>query len=481
MGDEQVESFLETIPFPNITLFNAFALEEVYLCLENSVAFKFLMRFGAQMESLELHHVIFPNVDTLLQVLSRLTYLKSLALDISSFKSVRLEGSAGLDAALLEKLETVNMYVASGGSMQPFENFLKDFFTFVAPKALVLKMEPPEGAMKISTESYETFVRCALACKTVEQLCFPLCLSEKVMKTMTSARLPLSDMDLIVKEDLVRSSVLYNMLKALSGTLKFLKLTFRLNNMKVRNASFELPPFAALKGLTLNNFFGGPEALGFLQKCQTLLSLDLLGVPHYEHMLPPRMKALERMQQLRILPCAYPSSIAFQRIMALFPNLTSLYIDDVQDYALRGIFMELPKLEALTLKGHFTDEGISGIPTEKSNEIASFELTEEIDPEYLRVAPFIGDLKSKSRVRYAFRCIPFELMTVALQFSRTLSALHCQRQNHRSERHFSPGHMQAPQALNHCQSPGYPSCYRNFGNRPCSIKTSGCIRLPKID
>ena len=397
MGNEQVESFLRTIPFPNITLFNSFALEELTVCTEDgsSVAYKFLSRFGSHMESLELHHVIFPDVETLLRVLGRLTYLKSLALDVSSFKSARLEGLPGLGtAAALEKLEVLNLYF-TGSTAGLFENFVADFVAYIAPNIKVLKMEPPDCYTKISAETYETFVRCALGCRRLQKFGFQLCLSEKLMKSVTSARLPLTDVDLVVKEDLVRSSVLFNMLKALAGTLKCLKLTFRLNSMKLRNASFELPPFTALEELTLKNFYGGAEALSFLQKCQTLKFLDLLGVPHYEHMLPQRMKALERAQRLRIVPCTYPSSIAFQRIMALFPNLNSLYIEDVQDYALRGIFMELPKLEVLTLKGHFTDEGIAGIPAEKCTEISNFELIEEIDPEYLRVSPFIGDLKSE--------------------------------------------------------------------------------------
>lgn len=88
------------------------------------------------------------------------------------------------------------------------------------------------------------------------------------------------------------------------------------------------------------------------------------------------------------------AKVYVKELASAFPCLRSLSING-NDSVLKNIYLKMPMLEALTVHGPITDEGITGIPLDICQRMHSEQDYGLIDSDELDQLHFVGDLKRK--------------------------------------------------------------------------------------
>lgn len=196
---------------------------------------------------------------------------------------------------------------------------------------------------------------------------------------------PLEELRLEVEPEM-KGYALYFLLQSLDRTLKKLILTFRCGGYEDRDFD-DFPTLKNLRYLALHQYIGSIDfILQHLPGLKTLLLNDIILGSSIES----RYRQHTGLEELIFEGRNYNALAQVYILSKMFPRVKKLRVENVDDTMLRVIFIKLPLLEVLHADGKFSDEGVSGIPSDVAQNIFEVE-----DVESVRMYPYIGRLKCK--------------------------------------------------------------------------------------
>ncbi|CAL8137165.1 unnamed protein product [Orchesella dallaii] len=205
---------------------------------------------------------------------------------------------------------------------------------------------------------------------------------------LMNKNLPLKELRLEVHPEM-KGYALYFLLQSLDKTLKTLILTFRCGGYDERDFD-DFPTLRNLRYLALHQYYGPLDfVLKSLPGLKTLLLNDII----MDNGIHKQIRQHQGLEELIFEGRNFNALAQLYILSKMFPNLKKLRVENVDDTMLRVIFMKLPLLEVLYCDGNFTDEGVSGIPSDIAQNIFEVE-----DVESVRIYPYIGRLKHLRRL-----------------------------------------------------------------------------------
>lgn len=194
---------------------------------------------------------------------------------------------------------------------------------------------------------------------------------------------------LVSLQDHLRGLELFNHRPDLPVDLSSFPYMKKLESLKVTNVSF---PSASLQR------FPNLKSLTVAHEDPTLYSSMLgLKIPPHSTLCSVRLYPVVALNlvQLRDWMTYWNSNakIYVRELANAFPCLRALAVSGT-DALLESIYENMPSLEALSIHGPITDEGITGIPLEMCKRMHSEQDYDLMDSDELEQLHFIGDLKS---------------------------------------------------------------------------------------
>jgi hypothetical protein len=203
---------------------------------------------------------------------------------------------------------------------------------------------------------------------------------------------PLKQLDLTIMSD-VTTPTLHSLLSAVEGTLQTFKLKFHPRCPAADDIA--IPPLKNLTSLTLNGY---RHSLKFLETVPNLKSLTLFRL-YFSRALAKENISFKFDSPLESLEVhedfsSHCKKNTVDKLIALFPRIRNLKLENLEDDAMSAIFSGYTKLVELdAMNGGYSDECITGIP--KSTFQSSEDPLDIIEYDSLRQKDSIASLKCK--------------------------------------------------------------------------------------